>query len=154
MTAPRRQEAPVQLISFPQRHRPVEPPRPQLLGGEARISGGFTAPSGRAGTATGWFRLARLHVAGDRLSASGVVTADLVDADGTEVGVGSRRLTVPADVDRSSPGAAVLIGPVDVDLLGLSVRVQAFAVQARRVPVARRRPDRTSWADDPGGGTR
>jgi hypothetical protein len=95
---------------------------------EARIHGTFPSPSGGLGTMTGWMRLDRFHVVSDRLCAAGVFTGELLDSKGTTIGVCSRRRTVPADLARSLHDMAVLIGPVDVDLLGLTVSIPAFTM--------------------------
>jgi hypothetical protein len=57
-----------------------------------------------------------------------VVTGRLVDADGTPIGVGSRRQQVSAILVRDSDGTWFSAGPLQVDLLGLSVSVPAFTV--------------------------
>ena len=77
---------------------------------------------------TGWLRLERFHVVSDRLCAAGVFTGELLDSDCTTIGVGSRRRTVPAEIARSLHDMAVVIGPVDVDLLGLTVSIPAFTM--------------------------
>ncbi len=116
------------VIPFPQRHRDGEPApgRPRNRG--ARIHGTFRSPNGGLGTMTGWLRLERVHVVSDRLCAAGVFTGELLDSDGTSIGVGSRRRTVPAEIALSLHGMAVVIGPVDVDLLGLTVNIPAFTM--------------------------
>jgi hypothetical protein len=116
------------VIPLPQRHRNGEPAPAPPLNGEARIDGTFRSPSGGFGTMTGSLRLERFHVISDRLYAAGVFTGELVDSDGTTIGVGSRRRTVPAEIARSLHDMAVVIGPVDVDLLGLTVSIPAFTM--------------------------
>jgi hypothetical protein len=59
-----------------------------------------------------------------------VFTGRLVDADGTPIGVGSRRQQVPAAVLPSPEGAQLSVGPLQVDILGLTVSVPAFIVVA------------------------
>jgi hypothetical protein len=106
--------------------------------GEARILGAFRSPTGATGTMTGWFRLVRFVADGDRLHAEGVFTGDLCDADGSSIGIGSRRRTVPVELTRSPDGLVALLGPLEVDLLGLLVSVPTFTLDARRsVPVSR-----------------
>ena len=87
---------------------------------------------------TGWLRLERFNVVSDRLCAAGVFTGELLDSKGTTIGVCSRRRTVPADLAPSLHDMAVLIGPVDVDLLGLTVSIPAFTMDTgvvRRPPL-------------------
>ena len=100
------------------------------------MRGTFQAPSGRPGTMTGSMRLHRLVLESGRLRAIGVFTGELFDADGSRVGVGSRRTIVPVDIFRSASGISVSIGPLDVDLLGLAVSVEAFSMElGTAVPV-------------------
>ncbi|HEX5522328.1 MAG TPA: hypothetical protein VFX53_02690, partial [Pedococcus sp.] len=80
---------------------------------------------------SGWLRLGRFVLDADELKATGVFTGELVDADGTLVGVDSCRKTVPAEISRSAGGIVATIGPVDVDLLGLVVTISPFSVEAR-----------------------
>jgi len=77
---------------------------------------------------TGCLRLDRFVVVSDRLCAAGVFAGELLDADGTTIGWGSRRKTAPAEIVRGLHGVTAVIGPVDVDLLGLTVTVPAFTI--------------------------
>jgi hypothetical protein len=92
------------VIRFPQRHRNAEPAPVRPSNRKARIHGTFGSPSGGVGTMTGWMRLERFHVVSDRLCAAGVFTGELLDSDGTTIGVGSRRRSVPAEIARSLHG--------------------------------------------------
>ncbi len=116
------------VIPYPQRHRNGEPAAVRPSNREARIHGTFRSPSGGLGTMTGWLRLERFHVISDRLCAAGVFTGELLDPEGTTIGVCCRRRTVPAEIARSLHERAVVIGPVDVDLLGLTVSIPAFTM--------------------------
>lgn len=119
------------VIQFPRRQTPDAGRTPPPTG-EARICGTFRSPTGGAGTMTGCYRLGRFIAVSDRLYATGVFTGELLDSDGSVIGVGSRRHSAAVDVNRGENGLMALIGPVDVDLLGLTVRVGTFAVEARR----------------------
>ena len=116
------------VIPFPQRQRNGEPAPARPLNREARIHGTFRSPRGGLGTMTGWLRLDRFQVVSDRLRAAGVFTGELLDSEGAKIGVCSRRKTVPAELARSLHDMAVVIGPVDVDLLGLTVSIPAFTM--------------------------
>ncbi len=113
-----------------QRNEEPAPVRPlnRKANRQAQIHGTFQSPSGGFGTMAGSLRLERFHVMSDRLYADGVFTGELVDSDGITIGVGSRRRTVPAEIALSLHGMAVVIGPVDVDLLGLTVSIPAFTM--------------------------
>lgn len=106
------------------------PPRPSLTHATA-VRGTFRSPKGKVGAMSGWLRLGRFVLDADQLKATGVFTGELVDADGTLVGVDSCRKTVPAEISRSAGGIVATIGPVDVDLLGLVVTISPFSVEAR-----------------------
>ena len=95
----------------------------------AAMRGSFQAPSGRAGTMTGWMRLRRFVLESGRLRALAVFTGELFDVDGSRVGIGSRRMLVPVEMVRSKRGISVSIGPLDVDLMGLAVSVEAFSME-------------------------
>jgi hypothetical protein len=127
------------VIPFPQRHRNGEPAPLRPLNREARIHGTFPSPRGGLGTMTGWMRLDRFQVVSDRLCAAGVFTGELLDSEGNTTGVCSRRRTVPAEITRSLHDMAVVIGPVDVDVLGLTVSIPAFTLDTAvvRRPVLR-----------------
>ena len=114
-------------IPFPQGPSNGEPAPVRPLNRQARIHGTFRSSRG-LGTMTGWMRLERFHVVSDRLCAAGVFIGELHDSDGTTIGVGSRRRSVPAEITRSLHYRAAVIGPVDVDLLGLTVSIPAFTM--------------------------
>lgn len=101
-----------------------------LQGTATPIHGTFRSPRGLAGSMHGSLRLERVGVEAGRLRVAGVFTGELLDADGTSIGVGSRRQVAPAMVPDDGDGGHVLIGPVQVDLLGLDVSIPAFAVDA------------------------
>lgn len=99
---------------------------------DAAVSGEFGSPSGRTGRFTGAYRLERFVTQFGHLAAAGVFTGELTEADGTPVGVGSRRHTAAVELV-AGPGALVArIGPLDVNLLGLLVGVDEFEMQVRR----------------------
>jgi hypothetical protein len=95
----------------------------------------------------GCLRVDRFVVVSDRLYAAGVFAGQLLDADGTTIGWGSRRKTAPARIVRGLRGVTAVIGPVDVDLLGMTVSVPAFTIgtgarlrgSSRSLPLAPRR---------------
>ena len=84
----------------------------------------------------------------------GVFAGELCDADGTRIGVGSCRRTAPAEIQHGPEGTAAAIGPVDVQLLGLTVNVPVFTIGIRAaVPVASpdgaADRDARAWRRDP-----
>jgi hypothetical protein len=101
------------------------PPETQL---QVEISGTFTSPTGRVGTMTGQARVRQIRVDEEHVRATVVFTGRLCDADGSAIGTGSRRATAPAATAEGPHGRAAVIGPVEVDLLGLAVSIRPFVV--------------------------
>ena len=116
------------VIPFPQRHRYRESAPVPAPNRESRIHGTFPSPTGRVGTMTGCLRLDRFIMVSDQLCASGVFAGELLDSDGTTIGWGSRRKACPAEIVRGLREATAMIGPVDVDLMGMTVSVAAFSI--------------------------
>lgn len=100
----------------------------QLHFAPVRIRGSFQSPSGRTGTMEGSFRCERVvHRAGE-LAAEGMFSGTLVEVDGTRIGSASRWQAVPARTVDPHRRSTVAIGPVEVDLLGLTVTVPATTI--------------------------
>lgn len=118
----------------PERRADADAPARPTLTHATAVRGTFQSPKGKVGAMSGWLRLDRFVLVADGLRAAGVFTGELIDADGTLVGVGSCRKAVPAAISRSAGGIVAEIGPVDVELLGLVVTISPFSVEAR-VPV-------------------
>jgi hypothetical protein len=78
----------------------------------------------------GSLRLERVVEESGHLWAAGVFTGVLRDENGVAIGIGSRRHSAPAAVADDADGARLVVGPVQVDLLGLAVSIPAFAVRA------------------------
>lgn len=104
------------------------PARPPHRSPTADAIGSFRAPSGRTGTFAGSYRLERLLCHDGRLTAVGVFTGELTDADGRRVGLAARRRTVVAQVASLGSRLLVLIDPLVVDLLGLAVSLDGIAL--------------------------
>lgn len=75
----------------------------------------------------GSFRLERFVPTADGPRAEGVFVGELFDSDGALIGVGSRRQSAPASI-HGARGTAATIGPVDVDVMGFVVRIDAVDV--------------------------
>lgn len=119
---------PIQRKLRSEQGRPTSAPsRPR----EATLEGTFPSPSGRTGTMSGRMRLRRFAVISGRLHAVGACTGELRDADGTRIGMGSRRVAAPAEIRNGPEGTIAEIGPFQVDLIGFTVSVQAFTVEVR-----------------------
>lgn len=97
-------------------------------------TGRSSSPSGRTASFRGDYRLERLETSSRQVLATGVFTGTLTDSDGSRIGVGSRRTRVAVDVVDTGCALLVLLGPLDVDLLGLAVAVQGLAVDVLGTP--------------------
>ena len=76
----------------------------------------------------GTFRGQRLVDQAGRLVVDGMVSGTLLDDDGARIGAASRRQHVPARRTGRSGGPHFVIGPVDVDLLGLTVMIDKTTI--------------------------
>jgi hypothetical protein len=117
----------------PDRPDPDARPSPAATG---QVSGTFRDPHGDLGTFVGGYRLERLVDQFGQLAAAGVFTGNLTDSSGDHLGFASRRLTAAAEVVPTPSGSELRIGPLDVNLLGLFVRVEHVAVPVKEEPAA------------------
>lgn len=96
------------------------------------VTGTFSAPSGCIGTFHGSYRLERLVTEHGHLAAAGIFAGDLMDADDSVIGTGSRRHTAAAVVEPSTDALIAELGPVEVNIIGFPVLVRAFEVAIPR----------------------
>jgi hypothetical protein len=101
------------------------------------VTGAYRSPSGGLLRFHGSYRLERVLWKDGRLCAAGVFSGRVAHAGGAGAGMASRRRTVAVDVVAGGAGHQVQVGPVDVDLLGLSVAVGAFVVEVPDTPLRR-----------------
>jgi hypothetical protein len=81
--------------------------------------------SGGAGAVAGTFDVTRFAVQGGDLVAVGTFTGTVTDAAGT-VTSGTQQIALPVDVAQSNGSCQILdlvLGPLDLDLLGLQVHL-------------------------------
>ena len=84
-----------------------------------------TLPGDPGGTVEGTFDVQQFVVAGDSLQAVGTFTGTVTDGTG-KVTQGTQQLAVPVDLAQSAGSCQILdlvLGPVDLDLLGLQVHL-------------------------------
>ena len=101
------------------------------------VVGSFRSPSGRTGRMEGFLRVHRLVIAPRGAFVSGVFTGELRDVDGSLVGVDSRRATAAADLVRERGGLAPVVRPFQLDLMGLTVEVDAIRIDPMLAPGGR-----------------
>jgi hypothetical protein len=102
----------------------------------SEVTGTFTDAAG-AGTFTGTFVPSEFTAEGDRATATGLLTGNLVSADGTSRAVSQQQTF---DVNQvNAIGCEVLdlvLGPLDLDLLGLVVHLDRVVLNITAVPGA------------------
>ena len=96
------------------------------------VVGHFSSPGGGHGSFIGTYRLERLVDQYGQTAAAGVFTGELIGADRERIGLASRRNVAAADVADGPNDRSIGLGPVDVNLLGFLVTVEAFTVALPR----------------------
>jgi hypothetical protein len=137
------------VIAFrPRPHRGA----PRIPDGDCTpITGTFRSPRGRAGSLTGHLRLQRLVIAPRGAFVTGVFTGELREADGTLIGVDSRRATTPADLVRDDDGMRPVVRSLQLDLMGIAIEVEPFAIEpSLAFPRGESRPGRRTGRVLPG----
>lgn len=95
------------------------------------VAGTFRSPRGRLGRMTGTLRVQRIVNWPQGAFVTGVFTGELRDVDGSLVGVSSRRATAAADLVHEREGAVTVVEPFQLDLMGLTVRVEPIRIVNR-----------------------
>jgi hypothetical protein len=78
------------------------------------------------GTVSGTFDVVRFTASNGQLDAVGTFTGTITDAAGNVLQAGSQQITLPVDTAASSGSCQILdlvLGPLDLDLLGLQVHL-------------------------------
>lgn len=99
------------------------------------IDGTFPAPGAGTGCFAGWFRPDGVVLTAAGTAVTGVFAGELSEAAGKRIGLGSRRGQAPVRVTASPDhGSTIVVGPADVDLMGLRVHVREFSMHVGAVP--------------------
>jgi hypothetical protein len=120
---------------------PAAPAAPAAAGAvTAPVTGTFTDAQGGTGTFTGTYTVDQFVQNGDAVTAEGTVTGVLKDATGAEVGnVDATPAALPLDPAATAAGCQVLnlvLGPLDLNLLGLVVHLDTVHLNITAVPGA------------------
>ena len=116
------------------------------------VTGTFTNAAGQ-GTFTGTFTPQRFSVVGKTVEAAGLLTGSLVDANGNTLGTVSRTVTMPVSVPgltgttgaanaanaAADPSCSILnlvLGPLNLNLLGLNVTLNQVVLNITAIPGA------------------
>ena len=117
------------VIAFRPRPRPDSPRLGQF--DDASFTGTFRTPLGRLSAVEGHLRVQRLVLVPSGVFVTGVFVAELREADGTFIGIDSRRATVPADLVRRDDGLQPVVRATRLTLMGLELRIASFPVDPR-----------------------
>ena len=98
------------------------------------LTGTFRSPRGRLGHMVGALRVHRLLVVPRGTFVTGVFTGELRDDDGSLVGVDTRRATIAADLMREGHGYLPVLRPFQLDLMGITVDVDATTIDPALAP--------------------
>jgi hypothetical protein len=99
-------------------------PVPAVPALTAPVTGTFTDSSGGVGTVVGTFTPTGFTEDGTTALANGVAELTLIDSAGQQVGTESREVTAPVGIEQVSCEVLDLVlGPLDLDLLGLVVHL-------------------------------
>ena len=134
------------VIAFRPRSARREAPGPAE---HPTVRGTYRSPRGGSGHLTGSLRVQRLVLGPRGAFVTGVFSGELRDDDGTLVGVESRRACVRADLVQAEQGFRPIVRPFTLDLMGIAVDIDAFAVDAALVPrldPATRRARAAPWS--------
>ena len=96
------------------------------------VVGHFSSPGGGHGSFIGTYRLERLVDQYGQTAAAGVFTGELIGADRERIGLARRRQVAAAEVADGPDDRCIGLGPVDVNLRGFLVTVEAFTVSLPR----------------------
>ena len=113
------------------------------------LEGTFRSPRGRLGQMRGTLRVRRLVVVPGGTFVAGVFTGELRDADGSVIGVDTRRATIPAGLVRHGDGYLPVLQPFQLDLMGIAVDVHATTVDTRPAHPVRATTGRPRWSGGP-----
>lgn len=113
------------VIAF--RPRVASGPHPRTVEHPA-VTGTFRSPRGRSGVMTGFLRVQRLVLAPRGAFLTGVFTGELRDADASLIGVDSRRVSAAVDLVRDADGYTPVVRPLQLDLMGIRVDVDAVRI--------------------------
>lgn len=117
------------VIAFRPRPRAGDPRLDQF--DDAPFTGTFRTPLGRLSAVEGHLRVQRLVLVPSGVFVTGVFVAELREADGTFIGIDSRRATVPADLVRREDGLQPVVRATRLSLMGLELQITPFPVDPR-----------------------
>ncbi|MEV4637657.1 hypothetical protein AB0J80_09925 [Actinoplanes sp. NPDC049548] len=121
---------------------PAAPAAPRAAAGTmtSQVSGTFTDALGGTGAVTGTFTPTRFVAQGERLLATGTLHSILTDSAGSQVGTTDSTVTLPVTLPSGGVGVQavcpvlhLVLGPLDLDLLGLQVHLNRVVLDITAV---------------------
>ncbi|BCJ52603.1 hypothetical protein Asp14428_40780 [Actinoplanes sp. NBRC 14428] len=122
---------------------PAAPAAPRATAGTmtSTVTGTFTDALGGTGAVTGTFTPTRFVAQGQRLLATGTLHSVLTDSAGTAVGTTDTTATLPVQLPGAGAAGAraecpvldLVLGPLDLDLLGLQVHLNRVVLDITAV---------------------
>lgn len=111
-------------------HRPPRTRSRLHFASQTPVTGSFTSPGGRIGAFTGHYRHERCLLRFGQLTAVGVFSGVLIDADDHRIGLAARRQASPVlALPTADPRIVLLMGPLEVNLLGFRVTVNRASIR-------------------------
>lgn len=102
------------------------------------VDGTFTDATGQPGTVTGTFTPSGFSQQGNNVVATGTLVTTLVNSAGQQLGTTSQTVTVPLQLPQqaSCPVLNLVLGPLNLNLLGLEVHLNQIHLNITAVPGA------------------
>ncbi len=102
------------------------------------VDGTFTDATGRPGTVTGTFTPSSFAQQGNGVVATGTLVATMVNSAGQQVGTTTQTVAVPMRLPQvaACPVLNLVLGPLDLNLLGLAVHLNQIHLNITAIPGA------------------
>src|SRR5262249_6292806 len=134
--------APAAAAPTPVTNRPQAVAQAQQGTLKSTVDGTFTDAAGKTGTVTGTFTPSGFSQQGNSVLATGTLAATMVDSTGKQVGTSTQQVTLPLQTPAASSAAIgcqvldLVLGPLDLNLLGLTVHLNQVHLNITAVPGA------------------
>ena len=102
------------------------------------VDGTFTDAAGKTGTVTGTFTPSSFAQQGNGVNATGTLVATMVNSAGQQVGTTTQTVTIPLQIPQavSCPVLNLVLGPLNLNLLGLEVHLNQVHLNITAIPGA------------------
>ena len=102
------------------------------------VDGTFTDATGHPGTVTGTFTPSSFTQQGNSVVANGTLVTTLVNSAGQQVGTATQSVAIPVQLPQlaSCPILDLVLGPLDLNVLGLTVHLNQVHLNITAIPGA------------------